>query len=193
MQAQTASLRPEIGKLMDIVYDNASVEDRLVNAGTLDPALAQEFGALGFVGRGANATFDARRDAPYPPYDQLPVRVPVFHYGDIAARLRVRAEEILVSFDLIERLLATLPSGPLRIDWTPPAADAEGLGIVEGWRGEIFTFLRFRADGRIARFFPRDPSWLTWPTLEKLIRDNIVPDFPVCNKSVNGSYSGHDL
>jgi Ni,Fe-hydrogenase III large subunit len=53
--------------------------------------------------------------------------------------------------------------------------------------------VRFGEDGRIARFFPRDPSWTTWPALEKLIRDNIVPDFLVCNKSVNGSYSGHDL
>jgi Ni,Fe-hydrogenase III large subunit len=55
------------------------------------------------------------------------------------------------------------------------------------------SHVRFGADGRIARFFPRDPSWTTWPALELLIHDNIVPDFPVCNKSVNGSYSGHDL
>ena len=68
-----------------------------------------------------------------------------------------------------------------------------GLGIVEGWRGEIVTFVRFGEDGRIARFFPRDPSWFTWPALERLIDGNIVPDFPVCNKSVNASYSGHDL
>lgn len=193
MHAQIAAMRPEISKLMEIVYDNASVEDRLVNAGTLDPALAREFGALGYVGRAASAPFDARRDAPYPPYDRLTVTVPVFHYGDIAARLRVRAEEILAAFDLIDQLLATMPGGPINCDWTAPAADCEGIGIVEGWRGEIFTFVRFAGDGTIARFFPRDPSWLTWPVLEKLIRDNIVPDFPVCNKSVNGSYSGHDL
>ncbi len=53
--------------------------------------------------------------------------------------------------------------------------------------------MRFGENGQIARFFPRDPSWTTWPALELLIHDNIVPDFPVCNKSVNGSYSGHDL
>jgi Ni,Fe-hydrogenase III large subunit len=193
MNAQIAAMRPEINKLMEIVYDNASVEDRLVNAGALDPALAKEFGALGYVGRAANLGYDVRRDAPYPPYDRLTVNVPVFHYGDVAARVRVRAEEIGASFDLIEQLIATMPSGPINVDWTAPAADAEGLGIVEGWRGEIITFVRFGSDGRIARFYPRDPSWLTWPTLEKLIRDNIVPDFPVCNKSVNGSYSGHDL
>jgi Ni,Fe-hydrogenase III large subunit len=68
-----------------------------------------------------------------------------------------------------------------------------GLGLVEGWRGEVLTFVRFGTEGRIARFFPRDPSWFAWPALERLIMGNIVPDFPVCNKSVNGSYSGEDL
>lgn len=57
----------------------------------------------------------------------------------------------------------------------------------------MLTYVRLDGAGRVARFFPRDPSWLTWPALEQLILGNIVPDFPVCNKSVNGSYSGHDL
>ena len=67
------------------------------------------------------------------------------------------------------------------------------LGLIEGWRGEILCFVRFDAAGHIARYFPRDPSWFTWPALERLILGNIVPDFPVCNKSVNGSYAGQDL
>ena len=137
--------------------------------------------------------FDVRRDAPYPPYDRLKVAVPLHHYGDVNARARTRLEEIAASFNLIEALLAGLPAGPIRAGWGAPASGAEGLGLVEGWRGEIMTFVRFGEDGRIARFFPRDPSWTTWPALELLIHDNIVPDFPVCNKSVNGSYSGHDL
>jgi len=70
---------------------------------------------------------------------------------------------------------------------------AEGIGMVEGWRGEIISHVRFDDNGRVARYFPRDPSWFSWPALELLIHGNIVPDFPVCNKSVNGSYSGHDL
>ena len=118
------------------------------------------------------------------------MEVPVYRYGDVAARMKVRAQEILIAFRLLEKLLTDIPAGPLRADWKAPAEGAEGLGIVEGWRGEILTYVRFGADGKIARFFPRDPSWTTWPALEKLTRDNIVPDFPVCNKSVNGSYSG---
>jgi Ni,Fe-hydrogenase III large subunit len=137
--------------------------------------------------------FDVRRDSPYPPYDELTVKVPLNQYGDVNARARTRIEEIAASFDLIKALLAGLPTGSIRVSWEPPTAGAEGLGLIEGWRGEILSFVRFGEEGRIARFFPRDSSWTTWPALELLIHDNIVPDFPVCNKSVNGSYSGHDL
>ncbi len=148
---------------------------------------------MGFVGRASNVDFDVRRDAPYAPYDRLETKVPVYHYGDVAARMRVRVEEIDASFDLIESIVAGLPDGPVCAQWRASAADVEGLGLVEGWRGEILTYVRFGGDGRIERFFPRDPSWTTWPALEVLVHDNIVPDFPVCNKSVNGSYSGQDL
>jgi len=190
---QIVSMRKELDGLYDILYDLPSLEDRLDTTGYLSPETARAYGALGFVGRASTIAFDVRKDAPYAPYDRLKVEVPLFHYGDVAARLRVRAQEILASFDLIGQLIDSLPAGPLRADWTIPAGGAEGLGVVEGFRGEILAYVRFGDNGRVARYFPRDPSWLTWPTLEKLVRNNIVPDFPVCNKSVNGSYSGHDL
>ncbi|MBI2312519.1 MAG: NADH-quinone oxidoreductase subunit C [Betaproteobacteria bacterium] len=193
MRDEARALRKQIGKLMAIINDLPSVADRVRGAGVLKPEYARALGCVGYVGRASGMDSDVRRDAPYPPYDRLQVAVPVHHYGDVNARARTRLEEMAVSFDLIEALLAGLPAGPIRAPWPPPAADAEGLGLVEGWRGEILSFVRFGADGRIARFFARDPSWTTWPALELLIRDNIVPDFPLCNKSVNGSYSGHDL
>ena len=193
MRNETGALGKQIGRLMAIINDLPSVADRVRGTGVLKPEYAKALGCVGYVGRASGMDLDVRRDAPYPPYDQLTVKVPLHHYGDINARARTRLEEIAVSFDLIEALLAGLPAGPVRAAWTPPAPDAEGLGLVEGWRGEILSFVRFGADGRIARFFPRDPSWTTWPALALLIHGNIVPDFPVCNKSVNGSYSGQDL
>ena len=193
MLHQMTKMRPDIESLMAIVEDNASVEDRIDTTGYLSPEQAKDFGAVGYVGRASNIDFDVRRDAPYEPYDRLQVDVPVYHYGDVAARTKVRFHEILASFKLIEQIVNALPEGLIATAWRNPAAGAEGLGLVEGFRGEILTYVRFGDDGRTARFYPRDPSWLTWPTLEKLVRDNIVPDFPVCNKSVNGSYSGHDL
>lgn len=193
MQKQVASLRKELAGLYNIVEDMPSLEDRLDTTGYLAPETAKAFGALGYVGRASGVAFDVRKDAPYAPYQGMNLEVPVFTQGDVATRVEVRMQEILASFTLIEKLLTDLPAGPVHVPWKPPAAGAEGLGLVEGFRGEILAYVRFDDSGRIARYFPRDPSWLTWPTLEKLVRDNIVPDFPVCNKSVNGSYSGHDL
>lgn len=191
-----AALRPlarELRELMPILDEHPSLEDRLVTTGFLGKDVAARLGATGYVGKASGQDYDARRDLRYPPYDRLDVKVPVYEDGDVAARLRVRAEEILISVELIDRLLRELPRGPIAAGWIAPPRGAEGLAIVEGWRGEILCHVRFAADGRIARLFPRDPSWFTWPALEQLIQGNIVPDFPVCNKSVNGSYSGHDL
>jgi Ni,Fe-hydrogenase III large subunit len=193
MRTQIGKLRRQVQSLMAIADDNASVEDRLETTGILSPELAKDCGALGYVGRASGLGFDVRKDAPYAPYDRLGFEVPVYRYGDVAARVKVRAAEILASFGLIEQILDVLPRGPIATAWRAPATGAEALGMVEGFRGEILSYVRFGEGGRLARFFPRDPSWLTWPTLEKMVRDNIVPDFPVCNKSVNGSYSGHDL
>ncbi len=187
-------LRRQLAKLTAIVNDLPSVKDRLVTTGVLTPEHAAALGCMGFVGRASGVDFDARRALRYAPYDVLDFPMPVYHYGDVAARMRVRVEEIEASLGLIETIIDGLPrAGGVRVPWPAAARAAEGLGIVEGWRGEVVTYVRFAADGRVARFFPRDPSWTTWPALELLIHDNIVPDFPVCNKSVNASYSGHDL
>jgi Ni,Fe-hydrogenase III large subunit len=193
MRAETGVMRLQVNKLMSIINDLPSVEDRVRGTGVLTPAHAKSLGCLGYVGRASGLNFDVRRDAPYAPYDQLSVKVPLHHYGDVNGRARTRLEEMAASFDLIESLLAGLPAGAVNAVWPGTSTGAEGVGLVEGWRGEILTYVRFSSDGQVGRFFPRDPSWTTWPALELLVHDNIVPDFPVCNKSVNGSYSGQDL
>ena len=193
LREEANAMRLQVNKLMSIINDLSSVEDRVRGTGVLTPEYAKALGCVGYVGRASGLDFDLRRDAPYAPYDQLSVKVPLHHYGDVNGRARTRLEELGASFDLIEALLVGLPAGSVRVDWQNPPAGAEGLGLVEGWRGEILTYVRFGENGRIARFFPRDPSWTTWPALELLMHDNIVPDFPICNKSVNGSYSGQDI
>jgi len=193
MRASIKALRKELSDLITIIDANSSLEDRLVAAGHLSPQHAQSFGALGFVGRASGQTFDVRRDAPYPPYGGVEVKVPVEEQGDIASRFWVRYKETRVALKLLERLLDGLPMGETLLPWQDPRPGAEGLGLVEGWRGEILSYVRFGEEGRISRYYPRDPSIVNWPALEKLTLGNIVPDFPVCNKSVNGSYSGNDL
>jgi Ni,Fe-hydrogenase III large subunit len=190
---QIVHLHTELHELEGILERHTGLEDRLATAGVLSQELATKLGCLGYVGRASGHSYDLRRDSPYPPYDQFSVEVPVYTTGDVEARMQVRIDEIHVSLHLLHRLLNELPPGDVYTPWHSPVEDAEGLGLVEGWRGEILSYVRFGAAGNISRYYPRDPSWLNWPALELLIRNNIVPDFPVCNKSVNGSYSGQDL
>lgn len=187
-----AALRRELAPLFDVIDDHPSLENRLLGTGCLGLADALALGCTGYVGKASGCGFDVRSEHRYGPYDSLDIDVPVRQEGDAAARVRVRMDEVLASLDLLDRLLATMPAGEIAVAM-PPVAGRDGIGLVDGWRGEVLTYVRFADDGTVARFFPRDPSWFTWPALERLIAGNIVPDFPVCNKSVNGSYSGHDL
>lgn len=193
LRADHATLRRAIEPLFDVIDDHPSLEDRLLGTGHLSAADVRALGCTGYVGKASGQGFDLRRDCPYPPYDALTVAVPVETAGDVAARVRVRMDEVRISLALLDRLLDSMPEGEIDAPMPTPQPDAVGLGLVDGWRGEVLSFVRFGEGGRIARFFPRDPSWFTWPALERLIQGNIVPDFPVCNKSVNGSYSGQDL
>jgi Ni,Fe-hydrogenase III large subunit len=193
LQTQVKSFAEALESLLSILDDQPSLDDRLVAAGILKNEAAKRLGTVGYVGKASGVDYDARRDHKYAPYGQLPVKSPCLTAGDVAARVRVRADEIRNSLTLLKRLLDTMPDGSVQEKWPAAPAAGEGIGVVEGWRGEIVSYVRLGSDGCVRRYFPRDPSWFSWPALEQLIYGNIVPDFPVCNKSVNGSYSGHDL
>ena len=113
--------------------------------------------------------------------------------GDVAARVAVRFDETQESLRLCERLLAALPAGKIATPLPSPAGQGLALGMVEGWRGPVAIGLEGGPDGIIRRCHPHDPSWQNWPVLEHAVIGNIVPDFPLINKSFNLSYSGHDL
>jgi Ni,Fe-hydrogenase III large subunit len=175
------------------LYDNtASLQDRTVNTGVLKPALARQYGAGGYVGRGSGRSFDARRTLHYPPYDQLRFEIPVLSEGDVNARVWIRIREVQQSLLLVEQILDRMPAGVLFVEPSPSAEPQEGLAFVEGFRGDVLAWLRLSDTGSVARCHLRDPSWFQWPLLEAAIEGNIVADFPLCNKSFNCSYSGHD-
>jgi Ni,Fe-hydrogenase III large subunit len=176
------------------IYDNtASLQDRTVGTGYLAPTLARAFGAGGYVGRASGRAFDARAALLYPPYDQLEFDVPVRDDGDVNARVWIRIREVGQSLRLIGQILERLPSGDVRTMCGKSEEVHEGLGIVEGFRGDILVYVRVAGDGTIERCHLRDPSWFQWPLLEAAIESNIVADFPLCNKSFNCAYAGHDL
>jgi Ni,Fe-hydrogenase III large subunit len=175
------------------LYDNtASLQDRTVDTGLLKPALAKQYAAGGYIGRASGRSFDARRTLAYPPYDSLRFDVPVLREGDVNARVWIRVREVEQSLSLIDQILDRLPEGPLRATADQVREPREGMAIVEGFRGDVLVWLRLR-DGRVERCHLRDPSWFQWPLLEAAIEGNIVADFPLCNKSFNCAYSGHDL
>ncbi|MET0528200.1 MAG: hydrogenase expression protein HypE, partial [Microvirga sp.] len=177
------------------LYDNtASLQDRTVGTGVLTPDLARKYGCGGYVGRASGRNFDSRRTLPYAPYDRLKFDVPVRLEGDVDARVWIRIKEVDESVSMIEQILDNLPDGAIRSE-LPAGVDhpREGAAVVESFRGDVLVWLRLDAAGNIARCHLRDPSWFQWPVLEAAIEGNIVADFPLCNKSFNCSYSGHDL
>ncbi len=191
LRALLAEIGRQFPALIELYDNTASLQDRTVSTGILKPELARQFGAGGFVGRASGRNFDARKAFAYPPYDQLSFEVPVLSEGDVNARVWIRIREVQQSVSLIEQILAQMPAGPIRSQL--PNASGEGLAIVEGFRGDILVSVRLAEDGTIERCHLRDPSWFQWPLLEAVIEGNIVADFPLCNKSFNCSYSGHDL
>ena len=183
-------LRGRFPELVELYENTASLKDRTVDTGILSPALARQFAAGGYVGRASGRDFDARRSPGYPPYEALKFEVPVVQAGDVNARVWIRIREVGESLALVEQILAGLPGGGILVPL--PAGAGEGAALVEGFRGDVFAWVRV-AGGQVERVHLRDPSWFQWPLLEAAIEGNIVADFPLCNKSFNCSYSGHDL
>jgi Ni,Fe-hydrogenase III large subunit/Ni,Fe-hydrogenase III component G len=182
----------EFTELVELIRSSSGTRDRLETTGVLKPEVARNLGIVGIAGRASGFDHDLRRDFPHDFYNEVQFTVPVFTEGDVQRRMVVRREELFQSFAIIRQVLGKLPSGSIRtaVDEVPP--DRVALGYVEGWRGEIFHWIHTAPDNRLARCKIKDPSLQNWPALTEAILGNIIPDFPVVNKSFNFSYSGTD-
>jgi Ni,Fe-hydrogenase III large subunit/Ni,Fe-hydrogenase III component G len=199
-EATTSALRDcaihisqEAASLRDIYDEHAGVRDRFAGTGLLAPELATRLGVLGLAGRASGQSLDLRVDHPCAPYSELSPAKFVREGGDVAARVAVRFDELAEACRLIERIATTLPPGETVTAVDVPQSGGFGVGLIEGWRGPVFVALAAGPGGTIRRCHPHDPSWLAWPALEHAVIGNIVPDFPLINKSFNLAYSGHDL
>ena len=192
LRAQGGQLRAEAQRLRAICDEHEGLHDRLRTTGRVEPALARRLGMLGLAARASGQDLDLRALAGWAPYDGLGVRAAVYDGGDVAARFQVRFDELLASLTLCDELLAALPGGSVCAPM-PAVVDAGlGLGLVEGWRGPVLVALHAAGGAGIARCHVHDPSWQNWPALEWAVIRDIVPDFPLINKSFNLAYSGHD-
>jgi len=190
---ECAALEREVRALRAIYDDHDGLQNRFRTCGIVSPELAARLGLTGLAGRASGVARDLRCDFPVPPWDALAVRRAGSRDGDVAARVALRFDETLESLRLVRAIVESLPDGDAAIAVPEPPALRKGLGYVEGWRGPVLVALEFGGGGTIRRCHPHDPSWSNWPALEHAVIGNIVPDFPLINKSFNLSYSGHDL
>jgi Ni,Fe-hydrogenase III large subunit/Ni,Fe-hydrogenase III component G len=193
LRRQCDAIEAEVRVLESIYESHAGLQDRFATTGIVTPQLAAQLGLTGLAGRASGQRADLRCDRAWAPYDRLDVKMASHMNGDVAARVAVRFAETLESLRLIRELCERLPEGPVCAAIELPRQGAVGAGWVEGWRGEVFVALELGEDAGIRRCHCHDPSWQNWPVLEHAVIGNIVPDFPLINKSFNLSYSGQDL
>ncbi|MBI4433894.1 NADH-quinone oxidoreductase subunit C [Candidatus Uhrbacteria bacterium] len=180
----------EMRSLLTMALTSDALRERLETTGILPQKVAEAYGAVGIAARASGVDIDVRRDYADAAYAMLVPEMTTETAGDVFARYMIRVRELEVSAKLVERIIRELPSGTHRATCDPDTGF--GFGAVESWRGEIATTVTIH-HGVIERCFPRDPSFCNWALFGELGPGNIVPDFPLCNKSLNLSYSGTDL
>ncbi len=182
----------EFERLVDLVLSTSSVLDRFETTGKLKHEDARRLGVVGIAGRASGINRDLRRDHPHCAYGNLALKVPLYTAGDVLARFNIRVDEVRESFKLIGQIRRQQAQGDLGGETGSIPAFHKALGYVEGWRGEIVHWVMTDTNGNIYRWKITDPSFHNWRALKLAVLKNIVPDFPVINKSFNLSYSGND-
>ena len=177
-----------------LLWSTPSVMERFENTGSLDPDVCDEIGMVGVAARACGRSIDVRHDFPFGIYRFVHIPVMTAHHGDVNSRAFVRWLELQRSADFVSLQLQALPTTPIRTDVAAPlAAEAIVASLTEGWRGEICHVAITDADGRFARYKITDPSFHNWFGVALALRNGQISDFPLCNKSFNLSYCGHDL
>lgn len=189
------SFEQDFDECVSILFSTPSLLDRLETTGRLKHQTAFDYNTVGVVARASNLKRDARKDFPNEWYNQIQFSSPTFETGDVYARFQVRVEEVRQSIKIIKTALAQLPEGePIVVSSSNPMKEGEcAISIVEGWRGELVHMVIAGPNNSLYRVKVRDASFLNWATLSRAVLNNIVPDFPLCNKSYNMSYAGNDL
>jgi len=193
LAAELDSILADFNEIVEISLNNTMLTDRLDGAGYPTTKTATDHGVLGYVARASGIDVDVRRDHPFAAYSSLNFNVAKSVKGDVHARAQIRVDEASESVSIIKQALTQLPQGELVAPLGKLPAWEPAFGMVEGWRGAILHWVMADDNGKLYRVKVKDPSFVNWPALSFALLKNIVPDFPLVNKSFNQSYSGNDL
>lgn len=188
-------IKKDFSEIIEISEGSSSVLNRLEGAGQLDRQIALDHGVIGVAGRAVGIEHDARLEYPYAAYDKFKFNMALKKEGDVRARFYVRVQEVFSSLEILEQALQNLPADGKLVS----GADIQlrknsyAVGVTEGWRGDICYFVATDSEGNISRVDVRDPSFINWTVVGYAGKGNVVPDFPLINKSFNLSYSGDDV
>jgi Ni,Fe-hydrogenase III large subunit/Ni,Fe-hydrogenase III component G len=186
-----ARVAREFGDFVALIVGSESLVERLKGTGVLEQETARALGVVGVAARASGIDLDSRRDHPFAFYDQLPmdIPVPVRSDGDVQARVLTRMDETIVAFSLIRAALANLPPGPIAVDVGLLPGNKAAFAVTESPRGENLHWVQTATDGTISRYRVRSASYPNWPAVAAAVPGNMVPDFPLINKSFELCYA----
>jgi Ni,Fe-hydrogenase III large subunit/Ni,Fe-hydrogenase III component G len=196
LQTDLINIKKDFSEVIAIAENSTSLLNRLKGTGVITNEIAKNCGALGVLGKASGISKDSRIDYPYAGYREISIGgIPTEQDGDVYSRFHVRIKEVYSSIEIIQNALKKMPEGAINLADSKVIfkKTALAISIVEGWRGEIVYFVTTDSKGNIDRVVPRDPSFVNWSVLKYAGVGNILPDFPLINKSLNLSYSGNDL
>ncbi|MEA4889204.1 MAG: NADH-quinone oxidoreductase subunit C [Clostridiaceae bacterium] len=191
--AQLRKLRQELADTDAIIRANPLFIDRVENTGILEREIAADLNAVGPGGRASGIRWDVRRDFPYAAYNRLDFQVPDHHNGDVNCRMNIKIEECYQAIGLMTQAVEAMPQGKVSEPVRGLPAYTAAYGLVEAPRGETIHWLMTGENDTCFRYKIRTASFCNWPAVCHAVRGNIVPDFPLINKSFNLSYAGNDL
>jgi Ni,Fe-hydrogenase III large subunit len=193
LERRIEKARGELRELADLFFEAPSVLARIEGVGAVSRVAAEDLGLVGPAGRAAGCDRDVRRDHPTGAYRFAHIPIARAESGDVHGRAIVRRLESERSIAFLLSSLRHLPGGAVARACPPPAAASIVVAMVEGWRGETVHAVVTGAAGEVLRYKVIDPSFHNWFGLAIALRGQEISDFPLCNKSFNLSYAGHDL
>ncbi|MBB5323129.1 Ni,Fe-hydrogenase III large subunit [Anoxybacillus tepidamans] len=182
-------VKKEFKELVDLLLTHDIAINRMATTGILRLEHANDLEVVGVAARASGRSVDIRRDQPYAAYDRVHFHVPVYKEGDVLARIRVRIDEVFESFSIIKQLLQQLLDGDIRTNIPNLTPYRSAMGWCESPRGETVHWVMIGPNQTVYRYRVRSATYSNWPAVPLAVKGNIVPDFPLINKSFELCYA----